>query len=59
MRPVAVIGAGMIPFGKRIDDSLMDMLARVIEVRASKNIVTNKNFSMVASTISLTLKARF
>lgn len=27
MRPVAIIGAGMIPFGKREDDSLMDMLA--------------------------------
>lgn len=34
----------MIPFGKRIDDSLMDMLARVIEARASKNIVASRNF---------------
>jgi acetyl-CoA C-acetyltransferase len=27
MRDVAIIGAGMIPFGRRDDDSLMDMLA--------------------------------
>ncbi|HEY5670986.1 MAG TPA: hypothetical protein VIS10_13400, partial [Anaerolineales bacterium] len=27
MRPVAVIGVGMIPFGRRDEDSLMDMLA--------------------------------
>jgi len=27
MRPVAIIGAGMIPFGRRDDDTLMDMLA--------------------------------
>ena len=28
MRDVAIIGAGMIPFGRRDEDSLMDMLAR-------------------------------
>ena len=27
MRPVAIVGAGMIPFGRRDDDTLMDMLA--------------------------------
>lgn len=27
MRPVAIVGAGMIPFGRRDDDNLMDMLA--------------------------------
>ena len=27
MRDVAIIGAGMIPFGRRDEDSLMDMLA--------------------------------
>ncbi len=27
MRPVAIIGAGMIPFGRRDEDNLMDMLA--------------------------------
>ena len=27
MRPVAIVGAGMIPFGRRDDDNLMDLLA--------------------------------
>ena len=27
MRPVAIVGAGMIPFGRRDEDNLMDMLA--------------------------------